>query len=274
MEKIAFFGKGGSGKSTVATCVSSAFAEKGLRVLHVGCDPKRDSSLRLLGERPRVTMMDELMRVNDPGSLAAEKFLMRGRAGIDCAESGGPDPGVGCAGRGIILMMEAFERAGVFSDGRYDAAVFDILGDLVCGGFAAPLRHGFAEKIAILVSDEFMSLHAANNIAKMVPVYAANGVALCGLVANLKHKSAAGARIVERFAERIGAGVLDCFNIDPLVIRAERENKTVIEYAPDAPISMQMRALAEKLLDMDVSRTPAPTPLTDEQMDDFLKSTL
>ena len=146
MERIALFGKGGGGKSTIATNLSYLYAKSGLRVLHVGCDPKRDSTLRLLGTRARTSMSD----VAFPGDPL--QAIQRSADGIDCVETGGPVPGVGCAGRGIIMTMEQFERLQLIDEKRYDVVIFDVLGDLVCGGFAAPLRHGFVRKVAVVLS--------------------------------------------------------------------------------------------------------------------------
>jgi nitrogenase iron protein NifH len=270
MQKIVLFGKGGSGKSTIATNLSYVYSRKGLRVLHVGCDPKRDSATGLLGERPRKTVMDTLLSGNVQGTLSPDAVLMKSRLGIDCVESGGPEPGLGCAGRGIILMMEQFEKMRLMEG--YDVAVYDVLGDLVCGGFAAPLRHGFAEKVFIVVSEEFMSLHAANNISKMVPTYAGNGVALGGLIANMRDGSEQAREVVRRFAEQLNTRIAAFIPRDPLILRAEREIRTVSESAPEAPIAALFRQLAEGILDINAAELPLPTPMDDPQLDSFFKS--
>jgi len=264
MEGIALFGKGGSGKSTIAANLSYLFAKRGLRVLHVGCDPKRDSTIRLLGQRVSTTMLDAALG-GDPRAS-----ILRSRHGIDCVETGGPPPGIGCAGRGIILTMEQFERLHVFSAGAYDVVLFDVLGDLVCGGFAAPLRHGFAKKVGVVLSDEPMSILAANNIAHMVGTYAAGGVGLAGLIGNCRGSGQAASAVIESFAARLGTRVLAHFGREPLVRRAERDRRTVAEYAPDAPVTALLERLADTLLALDAATLTLPTPLSEDELDRFL----
>ena len=265
MERIALFGKGGGGKSTIATNLSYLYARGGLRVLHVGCDPKRDSTLRLLGARAKLSMSD----VAFPGD--PRQAIQRSGDGIDCVETGGPVPGVGCAGRGIIMTMEQFERLGLVDEKAYDVALFDVLGDLVCGGFAAPLRHGFAQKVAVVVSDEPMSLFAANNLARMVCAYAGHGAVLAGLIGNCRYDAEAGRRTLERFAARLGTTVLAHFGAEPLVREAERANKTVAAYAPKAPVTARFAELAKKLKGLKPAALPLPKPLPDAELDLFLQ---
>lgn len=263
---IVVFGKGGIGKSTISSNLSTVYALEGLKVLHVGCDPKHDSTLGLVDGSLIETFMEKYGRVfgvRDRGELKAGDLIVKGRLGIDCIEAGGPEPGVGCAGRGISLMLEAMQDLGVLSAGGYEARVFDVLGDVVCGGFAAPLRKGFAEKIVIVVSEELMALYAANNIAKSVKTYASNGVYLAGLVANLKDGKVDRERI-ERFAGIIGTRVLEFVPRDPVVRDVEFARQgTVVETAPDCPFSKSMRSLAKKVLEVRREDCPIPTPMDD-----------
>lgn len=265
MESIAIFGKGGGGKSTIASNLSFLYAQQGLRVLHVGCDPKRDSTLRLLGGRAKTTMIEQAF------GLDGAKAISRSKHGIDCVEAGGPDPGVGCAGRGIILTMELFERLRLLDSEKYDLVLFDVLGDLVCGGFAAPLRAGLKQKVVVVCSDEPMSLFAANNIARMVCTYASGGVRLAGLVGNSRGSGDAAPLIVESFARAIGTRVLAHFGREPLVRKAERLHQTVAEYAPNAAVTASLAGLAKELLAMDVEALPLPTPMAEEELDRFLR---
>ena len=266
MHRIAFFGKGGGGKTTIATNVSVILAGNGLRVLHVGCDPKRDSTLRLLRKRARHTMLDAaIMR-------CPERAVVRSEHGIDCVEAGGPPPGVGCAGRGIILTIEQFERMRILEEGRYDVLVFDVLGDVVCGGFAAPMRQGFAGKLVIVLSDEIMSLFAANNIARMVRTYAANGACLAGVVANHRNDGAAAHEVVEHFAARLGTRILAHLRWDPEIALAERAGITVQEARPDAPTSATLRGLTDELLALEDGDVPLPKPMSDDEMDAFIRA--
>jgi len=268
MENIVIFGKGGIGKSTIAANLSAVYARKGSKVLHVGCDPKHDSTVSLVSGALIETFMEKHARVfgvRDRGALKAEDILTRGRLGIDCIEAGGPEPGVGCAGRGISLMLESFEELGIMKGGRYDIGMFDVLGDVVCGGFAAPLRKGFAEKIVIVVSEELMALYAANNIAKSVRTYSSNGVYLAGLVANLKDGEADRGR-VNRFARIIGTRVLEFVPRDPAVRKAEMARReTTVERFPDAPFSKSIRSLADKIAKVRKERCPVPKPMDDKR---------
>jgi len=265
---IVIFGKGGIGKSTVAANLSSVYALQGRKVLHVGCDPKHDSTLSLVDGGLIETFMEKYSRVSgvrDRGELKSSDILVRGRLGIDCVEAGGPEPGVGCAGRGISLMLEALQDLGILRSGDYDARIFDVLGDVVCGGFAAPLRKGFAEKIVIVVSEELMALYAANNIAKSVKTYASNGVYLAGLVANLKDGQVERERI-ERFAETLGTRVLEFLPRDPAVRKAEfARDRTVVERNPRAPFSKSLESLAAKIWSIRKEDCPIPTPMDDRR---------
>jgi nitrogenase iron protein NifH len=265
METIALFGKGGSGKSTVAANLSYLYARQGLRVLHVGCDPKRDSTLRLLGRRARVGMVDLDF------SQDARRAILRAPSGIHCVETGGPQPGIGCAGRGVILTMEHFARLRLLQSGDYDVVVFDVLGDLVCGGFAAPLSHGFVQKVAIVLSDEPMSVFAANNIARMVGAYAKRGVALAGLIGNSRDDARGADAVLRRVAARLHTKVLAHFRRDPLIRRAERRNQTVAQFAPQAPVTRRLQRLAEELRLLKPARLPRPTPLSEPALDRFLQ---
>ena len=270
MDRIAIYGKGGIGKSVVATCLSAYYARQGKRVLHVGCDPKHDSAVRLVdSDRPIVTVLDALA-VN-PNLSSSEAFLRTGRHGIHCCEAGGPAPGVGCGGRGVARTLELLDELEVIQDGGYDIVLFDVLGDVVCGGFAAPLRQGFAQKVLIVLSEEPMALFAANNISKAIHTYHDNGVVLAGLVANLRTDSA-DRDLIERFAARLGTPILAYVPRDPLIIAAERERKTVVEYAPDAPAALAFATLAERVQQIEPEAVALPTPLDDAAFFDFIRS--
>ena len=261
MERIAVYGKGGIGKSVVATGLSTSFGVGGRKVLHVGCDPKRDSSLRLIGEMPSKTVVDLVGM--EPGAVAAQRLLNEGRHGIHCIESGGPEPGLGCGGRGVARAIELIEEIELIESGAYDVVVFDVLGDVVCGGFAAPLRQGFAEKVVIVVSEEPMALFAANNIAKAVLSYQDNGVVLAGLVANLRSPEGS-LELIERFSADLSTKILAKLPRDNAIIEAERRCETVLDFAPDSPAAGALGELAQAL---EASRAEAigpPTPLSDK----------
>jgi len=257
-----FFGKGGSGKSTLSSNLSAIYARSGLSVLHVGCDPKRDSTV-LLVERPKartiLTPRGEYL-----GIAPASEFLMRSRLGLDCIEAGGPEPGVGCAGRGISKMIEVLQRDRIIERGGYEIVVFDVLGDVVCGGFAAPLRLGFGEKVVIVVSEEAMSLYAANNIAHAVRNYASNGVGLCGLLANLRDP-AADIGLIERFARRIGTTLVGVVSRDLAFREAEYRERCLTEIAPRSKALRNLERIAKRLRTSDRRKLTAPTPLTESE---------
>lgn len=261
MERITLFGKGGIGKSTIACGITASLAASGRRVLHVGCDPKHDSTAALLGGQMIEPVIDRITAVK---GVRAEDIVVRSPLGIDCVEAGGPAAGVGCGGRGITRMLEIFDEAGLLEPDRYDLALYDVLGDVVCGGFAAPLRRGIGEKVVIVTSEELMSLYAANNIARAVVHYASNGIALAGLVVNLKDPDA-DRQLVERYAERTNTKILAWVTRDPLIRLAEYERTTVTEMAPLSGIAQTFRELAEHLYALDVRGTPLPTPMDEEQ---------
>ncbi|HNS98063.1 MAG TPA: AAA family ATPase [Polyangiaceae bacterium] len=269
MERIAIYGKGGIGKSVVATSLSAHFASHGKRVLHIGCDPKHDSAIRLMdADQSMTTVLDAL--VANPNLSSTEAFLRIGRHGVHCCEAGGPAPGVGCGGRGVARTLELLDELEVMEQGDYDTVVFDVLGDVVCGGFAAPLRQGFAQKVLIVLSEEPMALFAANNISKAIHTYHENGVVLAGLVANLRTPSA-DRGLIERFAQRLGTSNLAFIPRDPLIIAAERERKTIVEYAPASPTALVFAELAEKIQKIVPETVPLPTPLDDDAFFEFIR---
>ncbi len=261
MERIVIFGKGGIGKSTVATGISASLAAEGQRVLHVGCDPKHDSTVALLGGRMIEPVVDRISQVR---GVKPDDIVTRSPLGVDCVEAGGPGAGVGCGGRGITRMLEIFNEAGLLSPDRYDVALYDVLGDVVCGGFAAPLRRGVGEKVVIVASEELMALYAANNIAKAVVHYATNGIALAGIVYNLKD-NAADRAMLERFAALIGARIIGYIPRDPLVRDAEYRRMTVVEHAPASPIARCYGQIAQDVRALDASSLPLPTPLSETE---------
>lgn len=268
-ERIAVYGKGGIGKSVVATTLSAIYAMAGRRVLHVGCDPKHDSAVRLLdGQKSVRTILDILG--DDPMATTAD-VLTRGRHGIDCCEAGGPPAGLGCGGRGVARTIEHLDELGLLRSGDYDVAMFDVLGDVVCGGFAAPLRAGFAEKVVIVLSEEPMALYAANNIARAVETYHRNGAALAGVVVNQRTNDV-DLSLVERFCTEIGTRVLAVMERDPEIIAAERRGSTVFEHAPDSKSARALGALAERLLEVRASELPLPQPMADDAFFELIRT--
>ena len=260
MQRLVFYGKGGIGKSTVSANVSAVLAARGQRVLHVGCDPKHDSTVALM----RGEMIPTVVNHGRTSVVTPTDIVRTSPSGVDCVEAGGPQAGVGCAGRGITYTLELMGRAGLLDAQRYDVAIFDLLGDVVCGGFAAPLRHGVGEKVIIVTSEEVMSLYAANNVARAVVNYASNGIVCAGLLLNLRDESQ-DVGPVTRFTELLSTRELGVLRRDPLIREAEYERTTVVEHAPTAPITAQIERLVDTILAVEPSACGLPTPLSDEE---------
>ena len=263
MESIVFFGKGGIGKSTIAANVSVLFAAKGRKVLHVGCDPKMDSTLSLMGRRIRPFSEQG----GSTGETALRRSLHRSIKGIDCIEAGGPQAGVGCAGAGIGAMLDAIKDSGLIEKEGYDIVVFDVLGDVVCGGFAAPLRRGFASKAVLVVSEELLSLYAANNLISMVNNYARNGVFLAGLAVNAKDPAAV--KLARDFAKAANTKVLGVIPRDPAVTRAEKARKPVVALEPRSEAAKSLARLAAEIASTGVPASP-PRTLGEAEFEAFM----
>lgn len=261
MERIVFFGKGGIGKSTTASNVSATLGARGVRVLHVGCDPKHDSTAALLNGTIIRPVVDSIAHLE---GVTPEQIVTRSRHGIDCVEAGGPQAGVGCGGRGISRMLEIFAAAKLLTSDRYDVAIYDVLGDVVCGGFAAPLRVGIGQKVVIVASEEVMSLYAANNIARAIVHYADNGIVLAGMLVNLRDNDVDRGP-VERFSKIINAPILAYIPRDSLVRDAEYAGTTVVDLAPKSRIAAVYREIADAILATDPRALTLPRPLTEAQ---------
>ena len=246
MYRFAIYGKGGIGKSTVTTALSCAFAEMGLRVLQVGCDPKADSTLYLHGGQRIDTMLDVLRQKRDSAELA--DLVHVGYKDIVCAEAGGPTPGLGCAGRGIAAAFEALEARDAFDIIQPDVVLYDVLGDVVCGGFAVPIREGYAEDILIVTSGEKMALYAANNIRTAVDNFADRGYAsVKGIVFNHRNVPREEEKVGE-FARNAGIPIVGDIPRSDEIIECEEEGMTVVQGLPDSEISGKFFELADFLL--------------------------
>jgi nitrogenase iron protein NifH len=247
MLKIAIYGKGGIGKSTVTGNLAAAFAALGKRVIQIGCDPKADSTINLLGGEPLLPVMNYLReRDEDPETI--QDISRVGFGGVLCIETGGPTPGLGCAGRGIIATFNLLEDLELFEKWQPDVVLYDVLGDVVCGGFAAPIREGYAEKVLIVTSGEKMALYAANNINSAVKNFEDRSYAkVFGIVLNHRNVEKETEK-VRAFADRVGVPIVGEIPRSDDIIRFEDQGKTVIEGNPDLPISQRFFDLARKLL--------------------------
>ncbi|MFA5319807.1 MAG: nitrogenase iron protein [Candidatus Omnitrophota bacterium] len=267
MRKIAIYGKGGIGKSTTTQNTVAGLAEMGKRVMVVGCDPKADSTRLLLGGLAQRTVLDTLREEGEDVEL--DYVMKSGYSGVRCVESGGPEPGVGCAGRGIITAINLLEQLGAY-DSRHnlDYAFYDVLGDVVCGGFAMPIRDGKAQEIYIVVSGEMMAMYAANNICKGIVKFAdSGGVRLGGLICNSR-QVVNEQQMIEELAKKIGTQMIHFVPRDNMVQKAEINRKTVIEFDPTHPQADEYRTLARKI-DQNTNFV-VPKPLTIEELEKLL----
>ena len=262
MRKIAIYGKGGIGKSTTTQNTVAGLAEIGKKVMVVGCDPKADSTRLLLGGLAQKTVLDTLREEGEDVEL--DDIMKDGYGKTSCVESGGPEPGVGCAGRGIITSINMLEQLGAYEeDKELDYAFYDVLGDVVCGGFAMPIREGKAQEIYIVVSGEMMAMYAANNICKGIVKYAdAGGVRLGGLICNSRLVDNESA-MIEELAKKLGTQMLHFVPRDNMVQKAEINRKTVIDYAPEHNQADEYRALAKKMDENEMFVIPTPLEIED-----------
>ena len=248
MLKIAIYGKGGIGKSTMTSNLAAAFAYLGKRVIQIGCDPKADSTFNLLGGEPLLPVMNYL-REHDEDPESIEGISRIGYGGILCIETGGPTPGLGCAGRGIIATFSLLEDLGLFETYKPDVVLYDVLGDVVCGGFAAPIREGYAEKVLIVTSGEKMALYAANNINTAVTNFADRSYAKVeGIICNRRNIPDEDAK-VRAFAEKAGLTIVGDIPRSDDINRYEALGQTGIEGNPELPISKIFLDLARNLLE-------------------------
>lgn len=246
MKKIAIYGKGGIGKSTTVSNISAAIAAMELTVMQIGCDPKADSTRNLTGGKNIPTVLD-ILRENGDASL--EELVIKSSTGVLCVEAGGPVPGVGCAGRGIITAFEKLEELDAYEIYQPDVVLYDVLGDVVCGGFAMPIRGGYADEVCIVTSGEMMSLYAATNISYAVKSFGKRGYAsLRGLILNAKNIE--GEReLVDKAASEIEVPVIYHLPRNPLVQQAEAKGMTVVEAFPESDMAASYKALAKLLLE-------------------------
>ncbi|MFA5237330.1 MAG: Ni-sirohydrochlorin a,c-diamide reductive cyclase ATP-dependent reductase subunit [Methanoregula sp.] len=257
MKQIALYGKGGIGKSTTSANLSAALSLAGYDILQIGCDPKRDSTRMLMAGKLIPTVMDQVRERGASGVTPAD-VVYTGFNGVRCVEAGGPEPGVGCAGRGIIATFQLLEKFGTLMG---DVIVYDVLGDVVCGGFAMPMREGYAQEVYLVTSGELMSLYAANNICKAIARLSARPKSRCrlaGVICNAKNQPKE-EELVAEFARRVNSHLVQFIPRDRVVQLAELNRKTVIEYEPASDQAQRYRDLATRI--MENTRFTIPTPL-------------
>lgn len=244
MKKIAIYGKGGIGKSTTVSNVAAALSSMGLTVMQIGCDPKADST-RNLTEGKNITTVLDTLRENSDANL--DELVVKSNTGVLCVESGGPVPGVGCAGRGIITAFEKLEELEAYDIYKPDIVLYDVLGDVVCGGFTMPIRGGYADEVCVVTSGEMMSLYAATNISRAVKSFGSRGYAsIRGLILNAKNIEGEN-KLVDDVAKEIDVPVIYRLPRNPYVQQAEDQGKTVVEAFPDSEMAKHYMKLAKLL---------------------------
>jgi nitrogenase iron protein NifH len=246
MKKIAIYGKGGIGKSTTCSNISAALAASGLKVMQIGCDPKADSTRFLCGGKTPTTVLDCIR--NNADYIELEDIIRVGYSNVLCVEAGGPTPGIGCAGRGIITAFETLEELNAYEIYKPDVVIYDVLGDVVCGGFAMPIRDGYADEVYVVTSGEMMAMYAASNIATAVRNFSNRNYArMGGIILNCRNVEDEVA-LVEKLCTEIESEIVGIVPRDSTIQDAEHLNKTVIEAFPESELAGVYRALAHRLV--------------------------
>lgn len=270
MIQIAIYGKGGIGKSTMSANISYALAENDKHVLQIGCDPKHDSTRALLNGKTQTTVLNYI-RETPPYKRKLEDIVLTGSLGIKCVEAGGPEPGIGCAGRGILSTFDTLKKLGL-DDMGFDVKLYDVLGDVVCGGFAVPLRNEYADAIFLVSSGEFMSLYAANNILKGIKNFDSGVPRVAGIILNSRGLEDE-EEIVKRFASAVGLPIIACVPRSDLFLQAEAKGCTVMELFPNSSVSNELRKISNYILETSKDRglLRDTYPLNDGQMEQLAK---
>jgi nitrogenase iron protein NifH len=270
MRQIAFYGKGGVGKSTVSSNIAAALAEQGLVVMMIGCDPKHDCTRNLRGDVEIPTILETsrdkgieqlgLEGLVEGDKIRLDEVIYKGYRGVYCTECGGPRPGVGCAGRGVIVAIDLLKRLDAFEELKPEVVIYDVPGDVVCGGFAMPLRKGLTDEVYIVTSADYLALYAANNICNGISEFATKGgPPLGGIVYNVRGMLDDD-DVVHDFAEKVGSHVIGHIPNAHQIAEAEIEGNTVIEYAPNSGIADLFRTLALRIYSNTQTSVPEPLP--------------
>lgn len=255
IRQIAIYGKGGIGKSTTTSNISAALVKAGYRVMQVGCDPKSDSTNTLRGGTYIPTVLDTM---REKKTVKPSDIVYQGFSGVYCVEAGGPAPGVGCAGRGIITAVQLLKQLKVFEDLKLDYVIYDVLGDVVCGGFAVPIREGIAEHVFTVSSADFMAIYAANNLFKGIKKYSNSGGALLGGVIANSINAPYAKVIIDDFVEKTSTQVVGYVPRSVTVTQSELQGKTTIEAFPDSAQAQVYMSLAETIANHTQSKVPSP----------------
>lgn len=273
IRQIAFYGKGGIGKSTIASNLAAVYAERGLNTMVIGCDPKSDCTRNLRGDVDIPTVLD-VLREKGVAKLGLtelvggkqvdmDEIVHKGYKGVLCVEAGGPEPAVGCAGRGVIVVVDLLKKLGLY-DSNLDVIIYDVLGDVVCGGFGMPLRRGLADDVFIVTSADYLSIYAANNICKGINRHASReGSPLGGIVYNVRG-AIDDLALVEEFSYSVNSKVIGAIPNDATIMESEIYAKTTVEYNPESEIAGLFRDLATAIYEN--KETVSPAPLSKEEL--------
>lgn len=266
--KIAFYGKGGIGKSAIASNIAAAMGSLGMKVLFIGCDPKSDSVKNIVGGKIK-SMINLILENGD--SLSEDDFMKKGFLDIFCIETGGPSPGVGCAGRGIITMTEELEKHGIF-DKDWDVIIYDVLGDVVCGGFAVPMREGYVDCVLLVSSSEYMSIYAANNILKSIEVFSDRREPfLGGLIYNHRNNESMEG-LVKGFSDKVHVPIVSEIPFSKEIIFSELDYKTVVEKYPESNAANKFIETAKTIIS-GITKV-VPKSLEEEELEQLSKEYL
>lgn len=270
VKQIAIYGKGGIGKSTVSSNLATAMARQGKRVMLVGCDPKQDTTMSLCGGVQLPSVLDNLL-LHGEANTKLKDICFQGPDGIVLVESGGPDPGVGCAGRGVITALEILDKLNAIEHFGIDVVLYDVLGDVVCGGFAMPLRTGYASEIYLVTSGELMALYAANNICKAVQrlVSHTNNIGVSGIILN-RRRVKNEEELTQSLADNVGVKIAADLPRDDVVQRCDGRKETVVASEPDSLLGSKIMDLARFMLENDKKTTP--TPMSREDLAEMVRS--
>lgn len=260
IKQIAIYGKGGIGKSTTTSNISAALATQGLKVMQFGCDPKADSTNTLRGGTYIPTVLDSM---RESSKVKPADVIFEGFGGVYCVEAGGPAPGVGCAGRGIISAVQLFKQQKVFEELDLDIVIYDVLGDVVCGGFAVPIREGIAEHVFTVTSADFMAIYAANNLFKGIQKYSNSGGALLGGVIANSINAPYAKDIIDDFVSRTNTQVVQYVPRSVTVTQAELQGKTTVEASPNSDQAAVYQTLATRIWEHTDSKVPSPLEISD-----------
>jgi len=267
MKKIVIYGKWWIWKSTTATHLSVAFAKKGLKVLQVWCDPKHDSCKRILNWVKTIPTVIDLAKNRDVFDFTKDTIVHKWRFWIDCVEAWGPIAWLGCAWRWVSLMFEIFEEIELLAESNYDVVIFDVLWDVVCGWFASPLRIWFADQVYIVMSEEIMSMYAANNISKAIVNYSRNWIGLAWIILNLRNNNSS-TEVVKQFVKKLGSEIVWIIPRSEWILQAERKNMTLFEYDENHKDLEVFKDLADFMLKN--GKKIIPITFSDKEFDDFI----